>query len=102
MPLLLVALLLLACPLIAAEHTVWTIGVEDGSSREFGGTVRWSDPKDEVVFRVGQSQPPRDWPATHPGPSNAAANGQPRAYAVVFTKAQRSLVVLFFVPSCSL
>jgi hypothetical protein len=84
MPLLLFALLLLASPLIAAERTVWTIGVEDGSSREFGRAVRWSDPKDEVVFRVGQSQPAKDWPAMHPGPSNAAANGQPRAYTIVF------------------
>jgi hypothetical protein len=139
-------LLALLSPLMAAEHTLWTIGVEDGSSREFGRTVRWSDPKDEVVFRVGQSQPAKDWPAMHPGPSNAAANGQTRssassrglaarAWVVSLTaivsppchlssvfcrtlsvffaadcllslhedaKAQRSLVVFFFVPLCSL
>jgi len=85
MPFLLLVLCLAESPLIAAERAEWTIGVEDGSWREFGRTERWSDPKDEVVLRVGQSQPARDWPAMHPGPSNAA---------------QKSLVVLVFVPLC--
>jgi hypothetical protein len=85
MPFPLLVLCSAVSPLIATERAVWTIGVEDGSWREFCRTVRWSDPKDEVVFRVNQSQPAKDWPAMHPGPSNAA---------------QRSLVVFFFVPLC--
>ncbi len=90
MPAILMLLLILsALPAGAAERALWTIGIENGSSREFGRQVNFADPRDEVVFRVGVSRDPADWPASHPGSSNAGAGARPHTYTIVFNLEDR-------------
>ena len=64
---------------------LWQIGTPDGDDREFalapGG---YADYATDGFFVVGQSDPKRDWPYVHPGPTDPWAGGRPHTFTVAF------------------
>jgi hypothetical protein len=67
------------------EKAVWQIGVFDHSSNEFRDRgVNYFDPKDDPVYRVGQSADSQDWQRFQPGPANGMAGGRPHPFTVLF------------------
>lgn len=82
------AVLVLATGLCAEEKTIWQIGKFDNCYEEFAiphnhGAYNASFPKD-VTFNVGKSDPAKDWPFIHPGPSDSWAHGRVHPFEVVF------------------
>jgi alpha-mannosidase len=79
------ALLLSASVAHAAERTVWRIGVFDHSSNEFRSQgIGYSNPKDDPVYRVGESKDAQDWQRFQPGPANGMAGGREHPFTVFF------------------
>jgi alpha-mannosidase len=69
----------------AAEKQIWQIGVFDHSSNEFRSQgIDFSDPKQDPVYRVGQSKDAEDWQRFQPGPANGMAGGREHPFTVVF------------------
>jgi hypothetical protein len=70
-----------------AEVTLWQIGEFNQSSEEFNGSfsVARSAQAAGLVYRVGQSDWKKDWPAFHPGSANGRAGAQEHPLTVVFT-----------------
>ena len=73
----------------AAPQTVWQIGKPDHSYMEFaiaknhagwGAKFGAKDP----VFEVGTSDPARDWPFIHPGPTDVWAGGRGHPFTIRF------------------
>ena len=71
----------------AAEpaRPLWQIGRPDGGNTEFafapGG---WRQFREDGLFIVGESDPKRDWPYVHPGPSDPWAGSTPHTFAILF------------------
>jgi hypothetical protein len=68
--------------------TVFQIGVADGDYHEFalaGNFAAYAQtfPHD-ADFIVGKSDPRKDWPWIHPGPSDAWANSRPHTFRITF------------------
>lgn len=79
-----VSILSLACPLAAADRTVWEIGKFDESSFEFKGRAEFLNPDYNPVFTVGTSDPAKDWPAEQPGSMNKDTGARPHSYTIIF------------------
>ncbi len=82
------AIVILASGLCAAESTVWQIGEFDNCYEDLAiphdyGAYNASFPKD-VTFTVGKSDPAKDWPFIHPGPTDAWAQSKAHAFRVIF------------------
>src|SRR5215471_3607764 len=80
------ALLLAPCRLLAADQTIWAIGVFNHSSGEFRNEagIDYADPKSDPVFVVGQSKD-SDWYRFQPGPANGTTGGRLHPFTVKFT-----------------
>ncbi|MBP6962950.1 MAG: hypothetical protein KBC96_00940 [Armatimonadetes bacterium] len=86
--LILCMILTLAAGLCAAETTVWQIGDFDNCYEDLAiphdyGAYNKTYPKD-VTFTVGKSDPAKDWPFIHPGPTDAWARSRAHPYQVLF------------------
>lgn len=66
----------------AEGDELWRIGTRDESSAEFHPWIHpttgerqidYSDPRSDAVYRVGTSDPAKDWPAYQPGSANGGA-----------------------------
>ncbi|HLJ88336.1 MAG TPA: polysaccharide lyase family protein, partial [Candidatus Angelobacter sp.] len=81
----------------AHDKVVWQIGEFDRSSAEFRNQgIDYSDPKSDVVYRIGKSLPsiagkaeqskqnPHDWPRFQPGPANGFAGGRLHPFTILF------------------
>ncbi|HID77214.1 MAG TPA: hypothetical protein EYP56_14620 [Planctomycetaceae bacterium] len=72
---------------LAAEPSdpLWQIGQPDDDTAEFAlapdGYARFGE---DPLFVVGQSDPRRDWPYVHPGPSDVWAGGRSHDYSILF------------------
>ncbi len=91
------AILLLAClgpalpakaapALVGADHCsniLWSIGIPDGSSIEFASRAR-----SEVVYRVGESVPSRDFPGSQEGSVGPDGQAAERPYTIAFDLAE--------------
>ena len=88
----LTAVTLAAQPQVAGGHTLWKIGVKDGSASEFAlAPGNYTGFRDDGFFVVGRSDPKRDWPYVQPGPGDGWAGGRGHTFSVVFgVKAQPS------------
>ncbi|MCY3022275.1 MAG: polysaccharide lyase family protein [Planctomycetota bacterium] len=64
---------------------LWEIGKADNDTREFalapGG---YADYSADGFFIVGESNPARDWPYVHPGPTDPWAGTQPHTFTIAF------------------
>ena len=75
-------------PAHGAARTQWQIGAFDRSSREFKagfGSQSWAPDQSPPLYRVGQSEEKKDWPAFHPGSANRVAGGREHPYTVIFS-----------------
>lgn len=86
--LILCMILTLAAGLCAAEITVWQIGDFDNCYEDLAiphdyGAYNKTYPKD-VTFIVGKSDPAKDWPFIHPGPTDAWARSRTHPFQVLF------------------
>jgi hypothetical protein len=71
-------------PAFCAESLVWRIGRFDYSSSEFRSQgIDYSDPKQDPVYRVGQSQD-SDWWRFQPGPANGMTGGREHPFTILF------------------
>lgn len=78
--------LLLAGTCFAAEKTVWRIGTFNQSSGEFKSqNINYNDPKQDPVYRVGQSRDSADWQRFQPGPANGMTGGREHPFTVIFS-----------------
>src|ERR1035441_11110278 len=69
----------------AAETLVWRIGTFDYSSNEFRSQgIDYSDPKQDPVYRVGQSNDSEDWWRFQPGPANGMTGWREHPFTVLF------------------
>jgi alpha-mannosidase len=75
--------ILLATGGLAAENTVWQIGIFNQSSHEFNDQAPVGSPNYNPVFTVGKSTS-KDWPARQPGSENAAEGSRPHPFTVLF------------------
>ncbi len=84
---LLVSLLLCTCLSWQAlgETKLWQIGKDDNGNAEFAlapkGYAKFGE---DGFFIVGQSDPKRNWPYVHPGPSDAWAGGRSHTFGIAF------------------
>lgn len=67
---------------------LWRIGTPDRDYREFAIAGRYFEyvarfPSD-VAYRVGESDPARDWPFIHPGPDDVWAGGRVHPFRIEF------------------
>ncbi|MCU0980254.1 MAG: polysaccharide lyase family protein, partial [Pirellulaceae bacterium] len=71
---------------LAAEPALlWQIGKPDNGNAEFAlAPNRYAEFRDDGFYVVGKSEPQRDWPYVHPGPSDGWAGGRPHTFSVVF------------------
>ncbi|HEY2586121.1 MAG TPA: polysaccharide lyase family protein [Tepidisphaeraceae bacterium] len=64
---------------------LWQMGKDDHQDAEFAlapdGLHRF---KDDPTFLIGTSEPAKDWPYIHPGPSDGWAGGRAHAFGIVF------------------
>lgn len=71
---------------------VWQIGTRDASSAEFrpwidpvsGTRFDYGNATNDFLFRVGRSEPGRDWPAYQPGTANGGAGYRAHPCAIEF------------------
>ncbi|MGC8785436.1 MAG: polysaccharide lyase family protein, partial [Armatimonadota bacterium] len=67
---------------------LWQIGVADGDYREFALAGRHTEYlrlfPDDVQFRVGQSDPGRNWSYIHPGPADVWAGSRQHPFRILF------------------
>ena len=73
----------------AAPETVWQIGKPDRSYMEFAiakDYAAWETRfgAKDPVFEVGKSDPAKDWPFIHPGPSDPWAGGREHPLTIRF------------------
>ena len=88
----LICSLALCSSLAQASTTVWQIGKFDESSREFasgvsptrGGRLDYSNPADDPVYVVGESEPGKNWLAFQPGTSNGKAGHRAHPFTIKF------------------
>ena len=86
-PFLLCLAALVAHAVLAGDDTapLWEIGKADNDTREFalapGG---YADYSADGFFIVGESNPARDWPYVHPGPTDPWAGSQPHTFTIAF------------------
>ena len=82
------ALTLLLAPYrsLAADQTIWAVGVFNHSSGEFRNEagIDYADPKSDPVFVVGQSKD-SDWYRFQPGPANGMTGGRLHPFTVKFS-----------------
>ncbi|HKD02048.1 MAG TPA: polysaccharide lyase family protein [Terriglobales bacterium] len=77
--------LALAAAACAEEKPVWQIGLFDHSSNEFRSQrINYKDPKDDPVYRVGQSRDSDDWQRFQAGPANGMAGGREHPFTILF------------------
>lgn len=81
-------LLLLLLAIGQGPALLWRLGEPDDDYREFALVGRYAEyprrfPQD-VVFRMGQSEPGRDWPFIHPGPADAWAGHRQHPFRILF------------------
>ncbi len=73
----------------AGADTLWSIGHNDGSYREFaiaGAHAEYSKAfPQEVTYTVGKSMARKDWPFIQPGPSDDWAGAAPHTFTVEFS-----------------
>lgn len=78
----------LGCPLAvraADPNVLWQIGRKDGGNAEFAlAPGNYAKYRTDGFFVVGRSDPARDWPYVHPGPSDGWAGGGEHTFTVVF------------------
>jgi alpha-mannosidase len=77
-------------PAGAQEKTLWQIGEFDQSSEEFGvsfGFGSLSSIRTDPIYRVGVSDPKRDWSGFQPGSSNGPAGAREHPFTVFFSLA---------------
>ena len=89
----LVAIVLLASPVLAGEQTVWQIGKPDHSYAEFAVAGNYQAyaakfGRKTIIFEVGRSEAGRDWPFIQPGPTDAWANNRGRPWTIRFNLAE--------------
>src|SRR5579863_7339899 len=75
----------------AQEKTLWQVGEFDQSSEEFGvsfGFGSLSSVRPDPVYRVGTSNPNRDWSGFQPGSSNGPAGARAHPFTVLFRLAE--------------
>ena len=78
-------LVVCAASSIAAEQTVWRLGVFNESSGEFRREVsNYADPQEDPTFIVGTSEEARDWVGFQPGPANGMAGGRLHPFTILF------------------
>ncbi|MFW6108657.1 MAG: polysaccharide lyase family protein, partial [bacterium] len=64
---------------------VWTIGKADDDTAEFAlGRDGFRNYSRDGLFIVGKSDPGKDWPYTHPGPSDTWAGGRAHTFTILF------------------
>jgi hypothetical protein len=69
----------------ASSQKVWQVGTFDESSQEFkAGGIDYSNPAQDPVFTVGQSDPAKDWYAFQPGSGNGKAGFRPHPFTIKF------------------
>ncbi|HON90073.1 MAG TPA: polysaccharide lyase family protein [Sedimentisphaerales bacterium] len=74
----------------AKEHqdssaVLWRIGQTDGDNAEFALAPRgWGQYESDGFYVVGSSDPKKDWPYAHPGPSDAWAGARSHTFVVLF------------------
>ena len=74
----------------AKEHqdssaVLWRIGETDGDNAEFALAPRgWGQYESDGFYVVGSSDPRKDWPYAHPGPSDAWAGARSHTFVVLF------------------
>jgi len=69
----------------AGSQKVWQVGTFDESSQEFKGVgIDYSNPSQDPVFRVGKSDPAKDWYAFQPGSANGKAGFRLHPFTVKF------------------
>lgn len=74
-----------SAPASAAGTLIWRIGTFDYSSNEFRSQgIDYSDPKQDPVYRVGQSKESEDWWRFQPGPANGMTGGREHPFTVLF------------------
>jgi hypothetical protein len=79
------ALGLVAAAPALAQDPLWEIGKKDRDTREFAlAPGRYEDFAADPVFVVGESDPAKDWPYVHPGPSDDWAGGVEHAFTILF------------------
>ena len=68
-----------------AMDRLWQIGAEDDSASEFRlAPDGYPSYREDGRFVVGRSEPGRDWPYCHPGPSDGWAGGQAHTFYIYF------------------
>jgi hypothetical protein len=83
----LAALLFAAAPAFAgdAPQWLWQIGTPDGDDREFAlAPAGYEAYPGDPVFVVGVSDPKKDWPYVHPGPTDPWAGTTSHVFTVLF------------------
>jgi len=69
----------------AEKPLLWQIGKQDKDTREFAlAPGNYAGFQGDGFFVVGQSDPKRDWPYVHPGPTDAWAGSRPHTFTIVF------------------
>ena len=89
---LLVPAVILCAAAVDAEEMprLWQIGREDDTSAEFAlGPDGYTQYDRDGMFIVGQSDPGRDWPYCHPGPSDGWAGAGPHTFRILFALKER-------------
>lgn len=83
---LLLGVLNIAAVATAAEmKPLWQIGKADGKAAEFALAPKgYASYSGDPVFLIGRSEPNRDWPYCHPGPSDVWAGPRPHAFTIAF------------------
>jgi hypothetical protein len=81
---------LLGVPALAAEQVVWQIGQPDRSYMEFAIAKDYPAYRERFlekppVFEVGKSEPGRDWPFIHPGPTDSWAGSRVHPFTIRFS-----------------
>ncbi|MCI0589516.1 MAG: hypothetical protein L0323_22100 [Planctomycetes bacterium] len=82
------------------EATVGSIGTPDASAGEFAIAREWGKFRgafpEGVRFRIGTSDPARDWPYIHPGPTDAWAGSARHPFRIEFESRETAedLVIL--------
>ncbi|NIP22898.1 MAG: glycoside hydrolase family 92 protein [Phycisphaerae bacterium] len=64
---------------------LWQIGKADNDTREYLlGRGGYANFERDGFFVVGRSNPAKDWPYTHPGPTDSWAGGKRHAFTILF------------------
>ena len=69
---------------LASSDTLWHIGKRDNSAAEFAQEWFSHGPRRPVIYRVGISQPSRDWPAVQPSDYDPVGGYHDVPFTVLF------------------